>query len=136
MTKFEEAMNQIKTDNYDQPAVLQLIELVVAENERIKNLEHSSLEAKSRLGAVEVTANANKVSIGSLAQSRDTIDTRVKTIEDRPKNESTAISDLDKRVTAVEGAIGSKAFKKVEAKTNGTDEPKTHFWDTKQPATV
>jgi hypothetical protein len=123
MPKFDEAMTELKADNYDQPATLQLIELVVAQNERIKNLEHASLEAKHRIGVIETTANGNTVSIASLSKSRDESDARVKVIEDKPTADSTAIADLDKRVTVCEGAIGSKAFKKAEVKPNGDTKP-------------
>lgn len=140
MTKFEDAIAAAKVAHYDDPETVQLIELIVAQNERVKNLEHSSLEAKSRLSVVEAAANGNTTSIASLTKSRDENDARVKVIEGKPDADTAAIADLDKRVTAVEGAVGSKAFKKAEAKTNGAPaEPKPHFWEPAkqpEPATV
>jgi chromosome segregation ATPase len=138
-TKFEEAIAAAKAAHYESPEILQLIDLIVAQNERIKNLELYSVEGKHRLGALETTAADHDHSIGSLAKSRDDHEARVKAVENRPAENNKRIDELDKRVTTVEGAVGSKAYKRNEnkvepVKTNGVvtepapDAPK-HFWD-------
>jgi chromosome segregation ATPase len=141
-TKFEEAIAAAKTAHYEQPDVLQLIDVIVQQNERIKNLEHFELEAKSRMNATETTVADHDRSIGSLARSRGEHETRLKAAEEKPAADTKRIDELDKRVTTVEGAVGSKAYKRIEnkeakvepVKTNGVvaepapDAPK-HFWD-------
>ena len=137
-TKFEDAMTALKAENFQDPQTIQLIELMVAQNERIKNLEHFVLEAKHRLGTVEKIQDEHSQSIGSLATSRDTTETRVKTVEGKPEVDDKRIDELDKRVTVVEGAVGSKAYKRAEVKTNGADlaPPKPGFFETVKPATA
>ena len=68
-------------------------------------------------GEVAESSDADHAhSIGSLAKSRDEYDTRTKAIEDRPAKDNKRIDELDKRVTTVEGAVGSKAYKRIENK--------------------
>ena len=133
-TKFEDAIAAAKTAHYEQPEVLQLIDLIVAQNERIKNLEFYSLEAKHRMTVTEKTVAEHDQSIASLAKSRDEHETRIAAIDHKPAADDKRLDELDKRVTTVEGAVGSKAFRKAEVKTNGTvapvaETPKSHFWD-------
>jgi hypothetical protein len=143
MSKFDDAIAAAKAAHFDQPEVIQLIELIVAQNERIKNLEHFQLETKTRMAVSEKLQNEHTDSIASLAKSRDDHETRVKTVEDKPVVEDGKIKDLEKRVTVVEGAVGSKAYRRAETKneTKNTadplapvppatpEAPKPHFWD-------
>ena len=115
-TKFEEAIAAAKAVHYEQPEVLQLIDLIVQQNERIKNLEHFELEAKSRMRATETTVADHDRSVSSLAQTRDDHEKRIKVVESKPEVGDKRIDELDKRVTTVEGAVGSKAYKRIENK--------------------
>src|ERR1700677_3896175 len=115
-TKFEDAVTALKAEHFEEPATLQLIDIVVSQNERTKNLEHESLVAKSRLGVSERIQNEHTESITSLAKTRDESVTRINAIEIKPIENDKRFEELDKRVTTVEGAVGSKAYKRAEAK--------------------
>lgn len=78
MSKFDDAIAALKAEHYDNPQTVQILELMVEQNERIKNLEHFVLEAKARLGAAEKIQGEHGQSIGSLAKLRDEHETRVK----------------------------------------------------------
>ena len=116
-TKFEDAVAALKAKTYETPEMLQVLQLMVEQNERIKNLEHASIATKHQVDVVDERSTAHGVSIGSLAQDRDATAQRVKVIETKPATDTKKIEDLEKRVTAVEGAVGSKAYKKIETKT-------------------
>jgi septal ring factor EnvC (AmiA/AmiB activator) len=113
-TKLEDALSALKSENSDNPTMVQLIELVVAQNEQIKNLQQYHLETKHRLGALEKTQAEHDQSIASLTKTRDETTSKVAAIESKPANDTKRLDELDKRVTTVEGAVGSKAFKKAE----------------------
>jgi uncharacterized coiled-coil protein SlyX len=113
-TKLEDALTALKAENSDNPTMVQLIELVVAQNEQVKNLQQYHLETRHRLGALESKQAEHDQSIGSLSRSRDEHETRVKAVESKPANDTKRLDELDKRVTTVESAVGSKAFRKVE----------------------
>lgn len=113
-TKFEDAVVALKAKNFDSPEMLQVLELMVEQNERIKNVEHASLESRHRHDATEDTVTAHGVSIGSLAQDRDTQAKRISEIVAKPEADEKRIKDLETRVTTVEGAIGSKAYRRNE----------------------
>ena len=121
-TKFDDAIAALKAEHYESPEQLQILELLVAQNERIKNLEHFHLEAKSRLGVAEAKQVEHEQSIASLAKTRDEHEVRVKTIEDQPEKDKARLDDLDKRITTVEGAVGSKAYRRAENRP-ANDEP-------------
>ena len=70
-TKFDDAIAALKAEHYKSPEQLQILELLVAQNERIKNLEHFHLEVKSRLGVAEAKQVEHEQSIASLAKTRD-----------------------------------------------------------------
>jgi chromosome segregation ATPase len=114
MSKFDDAIAAAKAAHFDQPEMVQLIELIVAQNERVKNLEHFQLEAKARMTATETAVSEHAQSIGSLTKSRDEHETRVKAIEAKPDQDTKRLDEVEKRVTVVEGAVGSKAYRKVE----------------------
>lgn len=140
MSKFDDAIAAMKAEHYDNPQTVQVLELMVEQNERIKNLEHFVLESKSRLGAVEKVQYDHNQSIGSLTKSRDEHETRVKAIESKPAEDTKKIDDLEKRVTVVEGAVGSKAYRRAEAKaevaaTDPVAPAKPHFWSPPTPET-
>jgi len=122
-TKFEDAVTALKAEHFEEPATLQLIDIVVAQNERIKNLEHESLVAKSRLGVSERIQNEHTESITSLARTRDESVARINTIETKPVEDNKRLDELDKRVTAVEGAVGSKAYRRAEARQDPSLKP-------------
>ena len=137
MTKFDDAILALKAEHFDEPATLQLIDIVVEQNERIKNLEHFTLETKHRLGTTEKVQNEHTDSINSLATTRNETVTKVQAIEAKPAADNKRIDELDKRVTTVEGAVGSKAYKRAEAKVETKPETSKPFWDmTKTPETV
>jgi len=115
-TKFEEAIAAAKAAHYEQPDILQLIDLVVAQNENIKNLQHSSLEVKSRLADMEKTVAEQGPILASVAHTRDEHTAQLKVIQDKPVKDDKRIDDLDKRVSVVEGAVGSKAYRRIENK--------------------
>lgn len=121
-TKFDDAIAALKAEHYESPEQLQILELLVAQNERIKNLEHFHLEVKSRLGVAEAKQVEHEQSIASLAKTRDEHEVRVKTIEGQPEQDKAKIEELDKRVTTVEGAVGSKAYRRVDPRP-ANDEP-------------
>ena len=121
-TKFEDAIAAAKAAHYESPEILQLIDLIVAQNERIKNLELYSLEGKKRMSETEKTVADHDASISSLAKSRDEHDANLKAINDKPAAEDKRIDDLETRVTTVEGAVGSKAYKRLDNK-EGKVEP-------------
>jgi len=137
MTKFDDAITALKAEHFDEPATLQLIDIVVAQNERLKNAEHFTLEAKSRLGAVEKIQNDHTQSIASLASTRDENAKRIVAVENAPVDQSKKIKELDERVTTVEGAVGSKAYRRAEAKVEltppVTDEPIVPVTDEPKP---
>jgi hypothetical protein len=114
-TKFEDAVAALKAENYESPAMLQVLDIVTEQNERIKNLEAASLGTKQAISTLDAASNAHGVSIGSLAQDRQTHATQLATIVAQPAADSKKVEDLEKRVTAVEGAVGSKMWKRAEA---------------------
>jgi wobble nucleotide-excising tRNase len=122
-TKFEDAVTALKAEHFEEPATLQLIDIVVAQNERIKNLEHESLVAKSRLGVSERIQNEHTESIASLARTRDESVARINTIETKPVEDNKRLDELDTRVTTVEGAVGSKAYRRAEARQDPSLKP-------------
>jgi hypothetical protein len=113
-TKFEDAVTALKAQHFESPDMLQVLELMVEQNERIKNLEASSLGYKHAVSVLDATQHAHGVSIGSLAQDRDTHATRIAEIVAKPDSDGKKVEDLEKRVTAVEGAVGSKSWKRVD----------------------
>lgn len=133
MAKFDEAVAKLKAEHYDSPDMVQVLELIVAQNERIKNLEQWHLEARHRLTAAETAINEHTQSITSLAKTRDEHETRVKAIEDKPVQDKTKIEDLDKRVTAVEGAVGSKAGRRLDPPAKAGEPLATDPLDTSAP---
>lgn len=122
-TKLEDALAALKAEHSDEPTMVQLIDLIVAQNERIKNLEHFSLEAKHRHAVVEKIQEEHSASIDSLAKTRDEQVSKVHAIETRPAQDTKRLDELDKRVTTVEGAVGSKAYKRTDTPTNGALNP-------------
>lgn len=114
-TKFEDAVAALKAKNFESPENLQVLELMIEQNERIKNLEAGSLASKQALSTLDADSHAHGVSIGSLAADRGTHATRIAELAAKPAADTKAIDDLTKRVTAVEGAVGSKMWKRAEA---------------------
>ena len=114
-TKFEDAVAALKAQHFESPEMLQVLELMQEQNERIKNLEARSLANTHAVGVLDATQHAHGVSIGSLAADRDTHATRIAELVAKPANDGKKVEDLEKRVTAVEGAVGSKAWKRAEA---------------------
>ena len=47
--KFDETVAKLKADNFESPTMLQVLDLVVEQNERIKNLETASLAHNTTL---------------------------------------------------------------------------------------
>src|ERR1700722_4627490 len=113
-TPFEDAIAHLKASSFDSPEVIRTLELLGEQNERIKNLEAASLAHKHAIATLDATQHAHGVSIGSLAQDRDTHAARIAEIASKPAANDTKVVELEKRVTAVEGAVGSKAWKRVE----------------------
>jgi hypothetical protein len=114
-TKFEDAVATLKAENYESPAMLQVLDIVSEQNERIKNLEAGNLATKQAISTLDAVSNAHGVSIGSLAQDRQTHAEQLATVVAQPAADAKKIEDLEKRVTAVEGAVGSKMWKRAEA---------------------
>ena len=113
-TKLEDALTELKADHSTEPVTIQLIELIQTQNERIKNLEFHQLELKTKAAHFEKVQADHDQSIGSLTKTRDETVTKVTALESKPANDSKRVDELEKRVTTVEGAVGSKAFKKAE----------------------
>ena len=113
-TKFEDAVAALKAQHFESPDMLQVLQLMVEQNERIKNLEHANLGTKHALGVLDDASRSNTTSIGSLAADRDAHSTRINEIASKPAADTKKIDDLATRVTAVEGAVGSKAWKRVD----------------------
>jgi hypothetical protein len=114
-TKFEDAVAALKVQHFDTPDMLQVLELMVEQNERIKNLEAGSLTNKQAISTLDAASQAHGVSIGSLAQDRQAHATQIAAVVAAPAADSKKVEDLEKRVTAVEGAVGSKMWKRAEA---------------------
>jgi hypothetical protein len=114
-TKFEDALASLKAKNFESPEMLQVLELMGEQNERIKNLELAKTANTHAIGVLDATQHAHGVSIGSLAQDRDTHAARIAELAGKPAVNDTKVVDLEKRVTAIEGAVGSKAWKRAEA---------------------
>jgi hypothetical protein len=113
-TKFEDAVAALKAQHFESPEMLQVLELMIEQNERIKNLENRSLANTHAVGVLDATQHSHGVSIGSLAADRDTHATRIAEISGKPAADSTKVTELEKRVAAVEGAVGSKSWKRVD----------------------
>jgi len=111
MTKFEEAMAKLKTGTADTVEMAQIADAFNLLHERVKNLEHFQMESKARLGNIETLANQHTESIASLHKDRVAVVQRVTAIEAKPPEHDKKVEELDKRVTAVEGAVGSAAYK-------------------------
>src|ERR1700675_122353 len=114
-TKFEDAVAALKAENFESPTMLQVLELMVEQNDRIKNLEASSLGTKQAISTLDATSQSHGVSIGSLAADRQAHATQLAAVVAQPAADSKKVEDLEKRVTAVEGAVGSKVWKRTEA---------------------
>jgi hypothetical protein len=114
-TKFEDAVASLKAKNFESPEMLQVLELMGEQNERIKNLEAGNLANKQAVSTLDATQHSHGVSIGSLAADRDTHAHRIAEIAGKPAANDTKVVELEKRVTAVEGAVGSKVWKRAEA---------------------
>ena len=76
-TKFEDAIASLKAKNFETPEMLQVLELMGEQNERIKNLEAGKLANQHAITVLDATQHSHGVSIGSLAQDRDTHATRI-----------------------------------------------------------
>jgi hypothetical protein len=113
-TKVEDAIASLKAQEFNTPAVLQVLDLITEQNERIKNLEAGTLTVRHALSVLDTTSVAHGASIGSLAQDRDTHAARIAEFGAKPAADSKKIEELDKRVTTVEGAVGSKMWKRAE----------------------
>ena len=114
-TKFEDAVAALKAQHYESPEMLQVLQLISEQNERIKNLEAGNLANKHAVSELDAASKSHGVSIGSLAQDRDTHAKRIAEIAGKPEDDHKKVEELDKRVTAVEGAVGSKTWKRAEA---------------------
>jgi predicted short-subunit dehydrogenase-like oxidoreductase (DUF2520 family) len=114
-TKFEDAVAALKAQHFESPEMVQVLELMVEQNERIKNLEAGNLANKHAVTVLDAASQAHGVSIGSLAQDRNTHAQRLAEVVAAPAADSKKVEDLEKRVTAVEGAVGSKVWKRAEA---------------------
>ena len=113
-TKFEDALAALKTQHFDTPEMLQVLDILGEQNERIKNLENRTLANTHAVTVLDATQHSHGVSIGSLAADRDTHATRIAELIAKPAADSEKVKELDKRVTAVEGAVGSKSWKRVD----------------------
>ncbi len=114
-TKIEDAITALKADNFESPTMLQVLDIVTEQNERIKNLEASSLGTKQAISTLDAASQAHGVSIGSLAADRQAHATQIASVVAAPAADGKKVEDLEKRVTAVEGAVGSKVWKRAEA---------------------
>ena len=114
-TTFEDAVASLKAKNFESPENLQILELLGEMNERIKNVEAGKLANQHAIATLDAASQAHGVSIGSLAQDRNTHATRIAEIVARPDADTKKVDELEKRVTAVEGAVGSKVWKRAEA---------------------
>jgi hypothetical protein len=114
-TKFEDAVAALKAENFDSPHMLQVLDIITEQNDRIKNLEAASLGTKQAISTLDAASQSHGVSIGSLAQDRQAHAAQLAAVVAQPAADSAKVADLEKRVTAVEGAVGSKMWKRAEA---------------------
>jgi|HubBroStandDraft_4_1064222.scaffolds.fasta_scaffold00027_74 hypothetical protein len=114
-TKFEDGIAALKAENFESPTMLQVLDIVTEQNERIKNLEAASLGTRQAISTLDAETKSHGVSIGSLAQDRQTHAEQLATVVAQPAADAKKVEELEKRVTAVEGAVGSKMWKRAEA---------------------
>jgi predicted nuclease with TOPRIM domain len=79
-------------------------------SDRLANLEHNDLQAQHRLGLIETKQAQLETVMAGFATDREEFRTRVDNVEKIPTASKERIDDLETRVRAVEGAVGSKNF--------------------------
>jgi hypothetical protein len=83
---------------------------------RVANLEHSSLEATFRLTNLEDAHNTTAATVTAIEQEHADNKRRLDAIEAKPVVNDKKLADLETRVRTVEGAVGSAGYKTALAK--------------------
>jgi septal ring factor EnvC (AmiA/AmiB activator) len=82
---------------------------------RVRNLEHASLVNAEAIRVANGVAAKQETRLASVETDRDTAKAQLEKIEAEPAQNTQRLDDLDKRVRAVEGAVGSTSFAAAKA---------------------
>lgn len=112
---FEDAVKILDANQHDAYALArhipELVEGLKDASSRLQHLELSASQIAHRLANLEEANNAWAAQLASLASDRDAFRKRIDDVEKIPAASAKTLADIDKRLRAVEGAVGSSAYK-------------------------
>lgn len=113
--KFEDAVKILDANQHDAYAlarhVPELVEGLKDACSRIQHMELNHVQTVHRLASLEEANNAWSGQINALAADRDAFRRRIDDVEKVPAASQEKLDAMDKRLRAVEGAVGSTAYK-------------------------
>lgn len=112
---FEDAVKILDANQHDAYALArhipELVEGLKDANSRLQHLELGASQTAHRLSNLEEANNAWAAQLAGLAADRDAFRKRLDDVEKIPVASAATLADIDKRLRAVEGAVGSSAYK-------------------------